>query len=129
MLKACSKCGKIHERGYVCTAGVIPIKQQRTSQADRFRNTQAWKKKSEAIKERDYHMCRVCFVKAYNTTLQYNSNGISVHHIVPLAEDYDKRLDDDNLITLCAYHHELAENGRIPRRYLAELAAHGPHFN
>lgn len=122
MFKACSKCGRIHERGYVCTAGV-PKSQKRSSQADKFRNTQDWRRKSEAIKKRDMYLCRVCFMKQYNTVLQYTSRKLSVHHIVPLAEDYSRRLDDDNLITLCAYHHELAESGRIPRAYLRDLAA------
>ena len=37
----------------------------------------------------------------------------SVHHITPLTDDFDARLDDDNLISLCAYHHEQAERGEI----------------
>lgn len=97
-------------------------KQERNSQVDKFRNTSAWRQKSEDIKTRDMHLCRICLTKQYNTVLQYNSRKLSVHHIVPLAEDYDKRLDDDNLITLCSYHHELAEHDRIPRRLLRDLA-------
>ena len=44
---------------------------------------------------------------------RYNSVGISVHHIIPLAVAWEKRLDDDNLITLCGLHHEMAERGEI----------------
>ena len=125
MFKACSKCGRIHERGYVCTVGVKP-KQERDSQADRFRNTKVWRRKADEIKTRDMHLCRVCLIKQYNTILQYNAVRLSVHHIIPLSEDYDKRLDDDNLITLCPYHHELAERGTIPRRLLLGLAGEPP---
>lgn len=57
---------------------------------------------------------------------RYNSRRLSAHHIIPLAEDYDRRLDDDNLITLCSYHHELAERGVIPRPLLLELARASP---
>ena len=121
MLKACSRCGRIHERGFVCMPRTT-YKQERNSQADKFRNTSVWRQKSEDIKTRDMHLCRICLTKQYNTVLQYNSRKLSVHHIVPLAEDYDKRLDDDNLITLCSYHHELAEHDRIPRRLLRDLA-------
>ena len=121
MLKACSKCGRIHERGYKCTTEAA-VKQARNSDADRFRNTQDWRRKSENIKKRDMHLCRVCMTKQYNTILQYNARKLSVHHIVPLTEDYDRRLDDDNLITLCSYHHELAERGAIPRHLLRDLA-------
>ena len=122
MLKACSKCGKVHKRGYICSTAIKP-QQTRNTQADKFRNTAIWRKKAENIKKRDFYMCRVCREKQYNTMLQYNTYRLSVHHIVPISEDYDRRLDDDNLITLCAYHHELAENGRIPRAYLRDLAA------
>ena len=45
-----------------------------------------------------------------------------MHHIVPLVEDYEKRLDDDNLITLCSRHHEMAEKGDIDRRELLRIA-------
>ena len=125
MLKACSKCGKIHERGYKCTAGIV-VKQERNSQADKFRNTSIWRQKSEDIKKRDMHLCRICLTRQYNTILQYNAHKLSVHHIVPLNEDFDMRLDDDNLITLCSYHHELAEHNRIPRRLLRDLARTPP---
>ena len=116
MLKACSRCGRVHERSFVC----IPMKKQkykRDSQADRFRSTQVWKRKAAAIQKRDCHLCRVCL-----TQKRYNSSRLSVHHIIPLCEDYDRRLDDDNLITLCGYHHELAERGAIPRSELLRLA-------
>lgn len=94
---------------------------ERNSQADRFRNTRIWRRKSESIQARDLHLCRVCLTKQFNTKLQHNSRRLSVHHITPIAEDYDRRLDDDNLITLCSYHHELAECGGIPRPLLFEL--------
>ena len=32
------------------------------------------------------------------------------------------RLDDDNLITVCGYHHEMAESGQIDRQALHEIA-------
>lgn len=46
-----------------------------------------------------------------------------MHHIIPLEEDYNKRLDSDNLITLCRYYHELAEKGEISREALQEMIA------
>ena len=45
------------------------------------------------------------------------------YHCAPeAAVDYDRRLDDDNLITLCRYHHEKAEKGLISRKKLLEIA-------
>ena len=46
---------------------------------------------------------------------RYTYKELEVHHIVPIEEDYSKRLDETNLITLCRYHHELAEKNTIPR--------------
>lgn len=127
MLKACCKCGKIHSRDYNCQPATQT--QRRCSQADKFRNTKYWREKAAEIKRRDFQMCRVCLLKLYNTKLQINGEKTSVHHIIPLAEDYSRRLDNDNLITLCSYHHELAEKGVIPRAHLRDIAASPLCFN
>ena len=34
--------------------------------------------------------------------------------LFPVNADWEKRLDDDNLLTVCQMHHEMAENGEIP---------------
>jgi hypothetical protein len=44
-----------------------------------------------------------------------------VHHNTPLEEDYDRRLDNDNLLTTCDYHHELAERGEITREEIQQI--------
>ena len=51
-----------------------------------------------------------------------NHKNLEVHHIVPLAEDFNKRLDNENLICLCQFHHKMAEHGEILREELTELA-------
>lgn len=40
---------------------------------------------------------------------------------MPIKEDYELRLEDSNLITVCEYHHELAEQGTIPREELLDI--------
>lgn len=122
MKKACSKCGKIHDRKYICV--IKGTAQERAeSLAYSFRNKQVWKRKSYEIRDRDMHLCQVCLRGHYNTRKIYNSADLSVHHIVSLASDYERRLDNSNLITLCRYHHELAELGRIPVQELLSIAA------
>lgn len=49
-------------------------------------------------------------------------DDVSVHHIVPLAEDKTLAFDGYNLLTLCRYHHDMAEDGEIARDELSELA-------
>ena len=52
-----------------------------------------------------------------------NTEEIEVHHIVSLKQDYNRRLDDDNLISLCREHHEAAEVGVIKQHTLLSMAA------
>lgn len=115
----CSRCG-IVERGHIC-----PYKPQKkrdkNSQADKFRKSKGWTNKSIEIRQRDRYLCRVCEANLYNTIKQFNYDKLEVHHIIPINEDYDKRLDNDNLITLCNYHHKMAEAGEIPREVLQGL--------
>ena len=59
-----------------------------------------------------------------NKRLTYD--GLSVHHIVPVVEDPQLAMEDSNLISLCGFHHELAESGYIPRADLQELVAAVP---
>ena len=59
----------------------------------------------------------------------YYSKGLSVHHIEPLDERFDLRLEDENLITCCPWHHKMAEDGDIPRDYLHELAQTSPRWD
>lgn len=67
-------------------------------------------------------MCQVCLRRLYNTIgRQYNFKDVSVHHIEPLDERYDLRLDSSNLITLCAYHHSMADDGLIPKGILRSI--------
>jgi 5-methylcytosine-specific restriction endonuclease McrA len=61
---------------------------------------------------RAYHyQCQLC--KHEGRT----SGADEVHHIVPLSEDFDLRLEWENLIPLCrACHHAVHDEGKqIPR--------------
>lgn len=113
MLRSCRYCGRIHPSDYTC-----PKKPNRTkdfTKQNKFRSTNAWTQKSREIKERDNHLCQVCFRKLYDTVVQYNFEDIEVHHIEPLHESYDLRLEDENLLSLCARHHRMADAGQIPK--------------
>lgn len=115
----CSKCG-IVPRGHRCPYKTYKKKAYDT-EADRFRKSKRWTNKSIEIRQRDKYLCKVCMANLYNTIQQLNFNELDVHHIVPVSEDYNKRLDNDNLITLCRYHHKMADDGKIPRKVLYNL--------
>lgn len=115
----CSRCG-IVKRGHICPHKPHR-KKERDTQADKFRKSKRWTDKSIEIRQRDKYLCVVCMANLYNTVRQFNFDKLEVHHIEKLTENYDKRLDNDNLVTLCAYHHRMADNGDIPKEVLYEL--------
>ena len=119
MLKTCSVCGRIHDFNKVCKRRT----KQKLTESTKFRKTNKWTEKSRSIRARDKHLCQVCLIGKYNTNYRYTYKELEVHHIIPIEEDYSKRLDSDNLITLCRYHHEMAEKGQITREELQEIVA------
>lgn len=115
----CQHCGVV-ERGHIC-----PHRKSRQKsgdrQSDRFRKTKAWTNKSLEIRQKSKYLCGVCLEGKHHTLNTFNYNKLEVHHIVPIAEDYNKRLDNDNLVCLCSFHHKMAENGLITREELKEI--------
>lgn len=115
MFKACSKCGKIHEYSKKCYAG--DTHRKKNTNANKFRQTQEWKDKSEEIREDSNYLCSVCLDEGV-----YNYEQLEVHHIDKLEDNYERRLDNYNLICLCNGHHREAERGKIDKDYLFRLA-------
>ena len=113
MLRSCMYCGRIHDSKYICKEK--PSKKKTITEADKFRWTRIWQKKREEIKKRDLYLCQICIRELYNTVTKYNTEELSVHHNIPINEDYNKRLDNDDLLTVCDYHHKMCESGEIPR--------------
>lgn len=121
MLKSCQYCGRIHKYGFNCP--YRPQKAKKETDAYKFRSSAKWQKKRKEIKERDYHLCQICLRGLYvETGPAINYKDTQVHHIIPIAEDWEKRMDNDNLITLCPIHHEMAECEKIPRSVLMEIS-------
>lgn len=112
MLKACSKCGRVHDKEYKCKSGGLP----RTNE-QALRNLNKWHKKSEEIRDRSFNLCAIC-----QDIGAINYLNIEVHHIIKLRDDPNGLLEDDNLIALCSYHHKLADKGTYDIDYLRSLA-------
>ncbi len=120
MLKSCKYCSRIHDSKYICPNKQTAINDRqrrfkRDRAIDKFRSSGEWQHKREEIKERDKQLCQICIRKLYGTRQQYTYNNLSVHHAISLMEDWEKRLDNDNLITGCDMHHEMMECGKIPK--------------
>lgn len=120
MKKSCQCCGRVVERSHVCSQRIRP--QKKATYISRFRSTSAWNKKRAYIRGRDNNLCQICLRLRHHTTQQYTFDGLEVHHIQPVHSAWDRRLDDSNLITLCRYHHEMAECGEIEAFELEAIA-------
>lgn len=133
MLKSCKYCGRVHEASYKCppkAAAEADRQNRRGDTAARaFRKSARWTNKSRQVRERDHWMCLCCKAKLYisveadsiDSIKDINTHDLSVHHIVPIEEEYNLRLDETNLITVCAMHHELCEAGTITREEQKKL--------
>lgn len=119
MKKSCVYCGRIHDSKYDC--GMKPKKFKKRNIKDAFRSTAMWQRKTVEIKERDGYLCQICLRDLHGTKRRINHEKLSVHHAIPLQEDYEKRLDNDNLLTVCDMHHEMAERGIIPYDEIKEI--------
>lgn len=117
MYKSCSRCGKIHDIKHKCKVGLAKRKYKKNdSEEHKLRNTTAWAYKSREMRTRAGYLCEVC--KADGV---YTYEGLEVHHIEKLKDEPTKLLDDDNLITLCVFHHKMADNGMLNESYLRKL--------
>lgn len=123
MKKACIYCGKIHDRKIICENKHKRLMKVRDTKGDKFRSSAEWQHKRREIKERDMYLCQVCIRSVGLDVNPYASTNTSVHHIISLQQDFNKRLDNDNLITLCAYHHKQADSGKISSQTLQKIVA------
>ena len=113
MLKACSRCGKIHPYNQQCNVGKI----YRGGEERNLRAKSAWHKKSEEIRERAQYLCEVC---RDQNIITYDD--LEVHHIIPLRIAPELLLDNLNLVCLCTMHHHEADDGKLSIDYLQKLA-------
>ena len=123
MLRSCKYCGKVHDTHFDCGRKPVRMQVRSYDTASRnFRRSEVWTRKSAEIRERDGYLCQICIRRLHNTLRQFNYDTLSVHHIIPICEDYDKRLDNDNLLTVCRMHHEMCEDGTIARSEQLDVA-------
>lgn len=71
----------------------------------KFYKSAAWIKKRKEIVDRDNNECQSCKNRGLATVGQ--STKLDVHHIKHLENNWDLRLNNDNLITLCVTCHNL----------------------
>lgn len=107
MLKrTCNICGRVHKFGEMC-----PKAKQRHREYDEFKRdttaagfykSRAWVKMAIMIKERDHGLDQYELL-----TNKKIVKGEMVHHIIPLEDSPDRRLDPGNLIYVSRKSHRL----------------------
>lgn len=106
--KICSRCGRILPVGERCSCQPAYRRDynrfRRDKKVQEFRNSSEWREMRKKIIERDDGTDQYVL----HTTGALRP-GLSVHHIIPLSECWDLRLDEHNLITLSADTHASIE--------------------
>lgn len=108
--RICSRCGRILPVGERCSCQPAYRRDYNMFRRDKkikeFRASNAWKETRRRILERDGNTDQYVLY----TTGELRP-GFSVHHILPLStkEGWDKRLSQDNLITLSDDTHSSIE--------------------
>ena len=97
--KICSRCGRILPVGERCSCQPAYRRDYQKFRRDKkiqeFRNSSEWREMRKRILIRDDNTDQYVL----HTTGALRP-GFSVHHIIPLSERWDLRLDEHNLITL-----------------------------
>lgn len=78
-----------------------------TTKENEFYHSQEWREVRQQVLERDMYLCQVC--KRNGIIKQ----GNTVHHIVHLKDDWDKRVDFDNLETICPQCHNKEHEEKV----------------
>lgn len=112
--KACSSCGRLHPRNYVCNKN----RKHRNTVVRKLRGTYAWENKSLEVRAKANWLCEACKDQGI-----YTYDNLEVHHIEPLERSPEALLEDKNLICLCRTCHDWADNGKLSKEYLLRLAA------
>ena len=115
-LISCARCGRIHPWGQ-CPIPKPVYRGGKRTEARRFRSSARWQRKVEQIQQRDMHMCKMCLADGI-----LNMRDLAVHHIVPITQSDELKLEDSNLITLCRRHHDMVEGNEEYSDLLHRLA-------
>ena len=107
----CTKCRKTFERvngkHYCPNCRSIMLKEQklnRSVEIESFYASKEWKQCKAIVKRKTKGLCYMCKVLADNAKGKYKI-AEDYHHIKNLIDNWELRLDWNNIMPLCQYHH------------------------
>lgn len=104
----CSNCGEEIPKGTTCKCKKYYRYNKNNIKYTKFYTTPEWKRMRDYITKYYTGMCLVCLMKRKEIVM-----ANVVHHIEELRDNWDRRLDKDNLIPVCHKCH----NGEIRKAY------------
>ena len=132
IMKMCNYCGKVRiaaEEKYCSKCKEIvnsntrdrykKYNKQRYNDPEQYKyikfyNSKLWKTVSKDTATRHLGLCLVCLYEDITgKKIEGTKYKDCIHHIVELKDDYDKRADKANLISLCNYHHKIIHDEYI----------------
>lgn len=96
--KYCEKC-KSKQLEKISARNKHYDRHYRDARSKAFYNSLAWKRLTSIVKVRTDGLCAMCYHDEIMT------KGAIVHHIVPIRDDWSKRLDPANCVMLCQKCH------------------------
>lgn len=69
--------------------------------ADPFYKSAVWRQARKTALERDFYICQDCLAAKRRGEMIRPRTATVVHHILPVEQRPDLRLDLDNLVSLC----------------------------
>ena len=85
------------------------VRYGKDSKYTEFYQSSGWRSKRKRVLLRDKYLCQECLKQGI-----VNDKRLMVHHIVELKDDWKRRLDMNNLVTVCTACHNRIEH--TPRR-------------
>ena len=97
------------EKNGYCIEHQKEMRSYKADKYDRFYRTKEWLNKRGYIVDRDMHLCIDCLINKEDPV-----EAKIVHHIEPVKDNWSRRLDSNNLISVCDSCHK-----KIEGRYAA----------
>ena len=102
--KRCPECQEIYNRFLETKANKERYKKYQNNRTDyreqNFYKSKEWKALRQRVKARANGLCELCLKEG---RISYYKD---IHHIIPIKEDWNKRLDISNLICVCRDCHK-----------------------
>lgn len=124
---SCQYCYGFHPKGNDCPKKPKIDYRQKKDNLDevnkmenKFYSSSSWQKLRASVMRDCGWKCYVCSNVYPNTDVRHYSEAKEVHHVQWIRNNWDKRLDRENLVCLCTEHHNLIHANNIQNKFELE---------